>query len=262
MNDDSPLLSINNLSVVLGGRAIIRSGMSFSLAPGEVVGLLGPNGSGKSTLLRAICGLRKKSGGVVRFGSDDIDSMKPVERALNCAYVAQSEQFVSAYTVLESVLMGRYPHVARFGAYGYGDYVAARAALRRVDLENFEERRVTELSGGEAARVVIARALAQASPILLLDEPTAALDPKHAATIMDLIRELADEGKTILMALHEVNLALSYTDRILFLRSGGILCDTPASEVSADMLQEVYDISWEIWQLGEDGRRVVIPVRQ
>ncbi len=260
MSSDRPLLSIKNLAVTLGGRPIIRPGTSLSLFPGEIVGLLGPNGSGKSTLLRSICGLARKSVGAVQFGRDATDSMKPIERARHCAYVAQSEQFTSAYTVLESVLMGRYPHIARFGSYGYADYAAARAALGRVDLEEFEGRKVTELSGGEAARVVIARALAQAPPVLLLDEPTAALDPKHAAAIMSLIRELADEGKAILMALHEVNLALTYTNRIIFLKDGEILGDTPTSAVTADQLEEVYDISWEIWQLGGQGRRVVVPL--
>lgn len=261
MHNTPSSLLVKNLSVHLGGKEILhRDDMSFSLAPGEIVGILGPNGSGKSTLLRAISGLVRKSAGVVQFGKKDADSMNPRERAIACAYVAQSEQFTSAYTVLESVLMGRYPHLTRFATYRDEDYDIALSSLQRVHLEGFEDRRVTELSGGEGARVVIARALAQASPFLLLDEPTAALDPKHAQLIMNLVRELASEGKAILMALHEVNLALSCTDRILFLQNGRLLEDTPSSEVSGDLLENVYGISWEIWQLGENGRRLVVPL--
>ena len=261
MYDTKPSLLVKNLSVHLGGKEILhRNSMSFSLNPGEIVGILGPNGSGKSTLLRAVSGLIRKTAGVVQFGARDADSMNARERAVACAYVAQSEQFTSAYTVLESVLMGRYPHLTRFASYHGRDYDIALASLKRVHLEGFEHRRVTELSGGEGARVVIARALAQASPFLLLDEPTAALDPKHAQLIMNLVRELASEGKAILMALHEVNLALSCTDRILFLQDGHLLSDTPSIDVNGDLLENVYGISWEIWQLGDNGRRVVIPL--
>lgn len=260
MSVAAPSLLVKDLSVTLGGKEILHGdGMSFSLFPGEIAGVLGPNGSGKSTLLRAISGLVRKSGGVVHLGARDAGSMSARERAVACAYVAQSEPFASAYTVLESVLMGRYPHLPRLAPYGAEDRDIALAALARVGLDGFGERRVTELSGGEGARVVIARAIAQASPLLLLDEPTAALDPRHARLIMNLAREVASEGRTVLMALHEVNLALSGADRILFLQKGRLLRDTPSSEVDGDLLESVYGISWEIWQLGESGRTVAVP---
>lgn len=257
----TPSLFVKDLSVTLDGVEILRGGgVSFSLFPCEITGILGPNGGGKSTLLRAISGLVRKSGGSLRFGTRDADSMSFKERAVACAYAAQNEQFTSAYSVLESVLMGRYPHLPRFASYSSDDRRASLGALERVGLGGFENRRVTELSGGESARVVIARALAQASPLLLLDEPTAALDPKHAQLIANLTREIASEGKTVLMALHDVNLALSGVDRILFLREGRLISDRPSSEVSGDLLKSVYGISWEIWPLGDEGKRVAVPL--
>jgi len=264
MNTDKISLSVQNLSVRLRGKDILRGdGLSFSLREGEIAGLLGPNGSGKSTLLRAITGLVPRGGGVVRFGDEAPGRFpNPRERALLCAYVAQNEQFTAAYTVIESVMMGRYPHISRFGSYRAADYELASDALKRVDLGGFENRRVTALSGGEAARVVIARALAQATPVLLLDEPTAALDPRHAMMVSRLLRDLASEGKAILVAMHEVNLALGCTDRILFLRGGRLVSDTAADAVDEKLLRSVYGISWEIWKLGSSGRRFVLPIEE
>lgn len=260
MTYNKPLLLVQNLSARLGGKEILHGdGLSFSLREGEIVGLLGPNGSGKSTLLRAISGIVRTQPGAVRFGQREGSAMTTRERALHCAYVAQSERFTAAYTVIESVMMGRYPHIARFGSYRAQDFEIALDALDRVDLGGFENRKVTELSGGEAARVVLARALAQGTPVMLLDEPTAALDPQHAQSVMSLLRKLASQGKTILIALHEVNLALSNTDRILFLQDGRLRSDTASGNVGADLLQDVYGISWEIWELGETGRKVVVP---
>lgn len=257
MNAYSTTMEVRNMAVRLGGRDILPGGLSFSMSGGEVAGLLGPNGSGKSTLLKAISGLVKPSAGSVSFREREASAMPARERALCCAYVAQQETAAAAYTVLESVLMGRYPHIRRFGTYRDTDYDAAETALERVGMSGFESRRVTELSGGERARVFLARAIAQASPVLLLDEPTAALDPKSADLVMRLVRELAGEGRTVLMALHEVNLALSGASRILFLKGGRLHNDTPAEDVGEELLESIYGISWEIWTLG--ARRVAVP---
>lgn len=254
-------LSIKSLSVTAGGREILRpDSLSFELSPGEIVGLLGPNGSGKSTLLRTICGLVKKNGGAVNYGEKDTDTMKPKELARTFGYVAQSEKFTSAYTVIESVLMGRYPHMSRFQDYGKEDYRIAHDSLCRVGLEHFDGRIVTELSGGEASRVVIARVLAQQTPVLLLDEPTAALDPKHSMTIMSLLRKLASEERSILIALHDINLALGGVDRVIFLKDGAIVDDRSASSVDEDILEQVYDLPWEIVHREESERTVAIPI--
>ena len=176
------MLSVENLRVELSGK-IILSDVSFRMNYGEVTGLLGPNGSGKSTLIRSIAGLVRKRGGRITLGGCDLGVISPKRRARTLAYVPQNTSFEAPYTVLESVVMGRYPHLGRFGRYGRNDYKISSEALEKGGLAGFEERVVTTLSGGESARVSIARALTQDSPVILLDEPMVSLDPKHSLII-------------------------------------------------------------------------------
>ncbi|MDR3255049.1 MAG: ABC transporter ATP-binding protein [Synergistaceae bacterium] len=253
-------LSVESLSVYLGGREILKSGaISFSIASGEIVALLGPNGSGKSTLIRALSGLIKKQSGTVKYRGENISSAGAKDLAKIFAHVSQSEQFASAYTVLESVVMGRYPRLEGFENYGGADYEAAADSLQRVSLFGFGDRIVTELSGGEAARVSIARALAQDTPVLLLDEPTAALDPKHALEVKRLTKEIAGEGKIVLAAIHDVNLAIEMADRLIFIKAGAIVADIHSDNVDENILEDVYEIPWEIWVMGKGNRRVAMP---
>jgi iron complex transport system ATP-binding protein len=201
----------------------------------------------------------KKNCGTVKYCGTDIASLRTRELAKIFAHVSQSERFSAAYTVLESVVMGRYPHLDNFSSYDDGDYDKARDSMRRVSLQGFENRVVTELSGGESARVMIARALAQDTPVILLDEPTASLDPKHSQEIMRLMRELAEEGRIILAAIHDINLAMGAASRLLFLKNGEITADRKADEVDAKILEDIYDIPWEICLVGDAGRRMAIP---
>jgi iron complex transport system ATP-binding protein len=252
------MLSVRNVGVALAGQEVIfPEAMSFEIGHGEIAALLGPNGSGKSTLLGAISGLVKKQRGEVLYDGAGVASLAAKDRARIFASVPQNERFQSDYTVLESVVMGRYPYLGSFDGYSAPDYEIARESLDRVGLSGFGDRIVTRLSGGEAARVVIARALTQDSPVMLLDEPAAALDPKHALIIMDLMRDLAAEGRIILMAMHDINLAISSSDRLLFVVSGLLAGDMPASEVSEDVLERVYGIPWEIWSAGETSPRLI-----
>lgn len=260
MNIKHSTLSVRSLSVSAGGREILKPAFtSFEALSGEIVGLLGPNGSGKSTLLKSICGLMKKNSGAVAYNNRETDIMSRKECARTFGYMSQSEAFTSAYTVIESVVMGRYPHLRGFANYSREDYDIARDSLRRVELEGFESRFVTELSGGESARVIIARALAQQTPVILLDEPTAALDPRHSHILMKLMRELASEGRIVLIAIHDINLALNGVDRMLFLKNGAIVSDSDTSLVDAHLLELVYDIPWKISEADESGRIFAIP---
>jgi iron complex transport system ATP-binding protein len=255
------ILSIDSLSVYLGYKEILKGGaMSFTANGGEIIAILGPNGSGKSTLLRAINGIVKKSSGRISFDGKDTEPLKTKERARIFAHVSQSEHFAAAYTVLESVTMGRYPHLRRFENYSAQDIDIARLSMRRLSLEGFEKRIVTELSGGESARVAIARALAQDTPVLLLDEPTAALDPKYSLNIMRAARELADEGRIVIAAIHDINLAMLATDRLIFLKEGTIISDRASDDVDGRILEYIYDIPWELFTTGTNNRKVAFPL--
>jgi iron complex transport system ATP-binding protein len=257
------VLSIESLSVYLGGKEILKGGaMSFRAEQGQVVGILGPNGCGKSTLLGSICGLIKKSGGRITLDGSDVSALKTKDRALMFSHVEQNERLSAAYTVLESVVMGRYPHLKSFENYSVQDFEIARAAIHRLSLGGFEKRLITELSGGESARVSIARALAQDSPILLLDEPTAALDPKHSLKVMRVARELAEEGRIVIAAIHDINLAMLYTDRLIFLKEGTIISDRKSRDVDGRILEYVYDVPWVLFETGAMNRRVAFPTEE
>jgi iron complex transport system ATP-binding protein len=257
------ILSINSLSVYLGGKEILKEGaMSFIAESGQIIGILGPNGSGKSTLLRAISGLIKNNAGQVTFNGKNTSRLKTKERARIFAHVGQSERFAAAYTVLESVVMGRYPHLKRFENYSSGDFEKARISMRRLSLEGFEKRTVTELSGGESARVAIARALSQDTPVLILDEPTAALDPKYALDVMRIAREIANEGRIVLAAIHDINLAMLTTDRVIFLKEGSIISDRESRNIDGRILEYVYDIQWELFTTGTRDRRFAFPLEE
>ncbi|MDR1650949.1 MAG: ABC transporter ATP-binding protein [Synergistaceae bacterium] len=254
------MLSVKNLSVALSGSAILKD-VSLDAGSGRVTALLGPNGSGKSTLLKAILGVIKKTGGKIAFKDTDFASIDLKARARICSCVHQNVLFSSPYTVLEYVLMGRYPHLGSFDYYGLSDYRMAREMIKRVGLAGFEERIVTTLSGGEAARTAIAQALTQDSPVMLLDEPTAALDPRHSMIVSEIIGELAAEKRVVLMAVHDVNMALDCSDRLIFLKNGAVYKDMDSRDITGGILRDVYDIPWEILPVGNDGRRAAIPVR-
>jgi iron complex transport system ATP-binding protein len=253
------MLSVKNLLVELSGKRILSGSVSFSIRPGEVVALLGANGSGKSTLIRALIGLVKKSAGEIFYNGDDTGLLPPKLKARMFAYVPQNIIFQSAYTVIESVVMGRYPHIKRFGRYEKIDFEMAVSSLENVGLSDFRDRIVTTLSGGEAARVAFARALTQDTPVLLLDEAMSALDPKHAIGMMASMRQLASEGRMLLVAMHDINLALNNTDRVIFLKNGGIYGDIKTANIDERILEGVYDIPWKIWSTDDGKKLVAIP---
>lgn len=253
-----PLLSVRGLRVRLGSCEILK-GIDVDLSGGQVVALLGPNGSGKSTLLAAAGGIGRRSGGSVELLGDDIDRLPRREVARRVAVVPQQTGFLMPFTVLETVLMGRFPVAGRFARLSSEDEQAAGDALGMVDLGSFGDRLVTDLSGGEAQRVTIARALAQDTPILLLDEPVSALDPKHAMAVFRLLDLLKKEGRGVIVALHDINLALRFADRIVFLKDG--ILHEPASPglVDENMLAEIFDTRWRLETLSS-GDRAAFPL--
>ena len=249
-------LSAKNLSVGYGGRPVLRH-LDLELAPGRLVALLGPNGCGKSTLLSALCGLLSLQEGSIVIDGAPLASLSRLALARKVALVPQASAFTLPFSVDEVVLMGRYPHLGRFGRLGPEDRTIAAEALKAVGLGGFGTRLVNALSGDEVQRVTLARALAQETGTLLLDEPTSALDPGHVVDVMALLERLRDDGKSLVVALHDVNVALASADAVAFLKEGSLIRLCRPDEVDGELLREVYGVEWRVgrWQ----GQAVALP---
>lgn len=225
------------------GRGPVLCGVSFEVPSGDFVAVVGPNGAGKSTLLRVAAGLVQPSRGEALIGEQPVAALSRNEIARQVALVPQESLMMFHFPVLEIVLMGRHPHLSAWQFEGRAEVEAARKALSQVGLEGFEERRFQELSGGEKQRVVLARAIAQAAPILLLDEPTAFLDLRHQVEIYDVLHDLSSAGITIVAVTHDINLAGAYCDHTLALRDGQVMAHgTPQEVLRKDLLEEVYGV--------------------
>lgn len=223
------------------GRPVLND-LNLAMAAGEMVGLLGPNGSGKTTLLRAIAGSLAPASGEVRVMGGNVCALPMKERAKRMAFVPQRPESVPGFTVFDMTLMGRYPHRAFLEDYTSADKAVVREALEETALTHLADRPARTLSGGELQRAYVARAFAQQTAILLLDEAGAGLDPAHAAAIFDRVRlRNRDRGVTVLMAIHDLNMAALYCDRLVFLRQGAVLADGPTRAVfTPDTLKRVY----------------------
>jgi iron complex transport system ATP-binding protein len=254
-----PSLDIENLTFGYNGVPVI-SNVTFGIHPGEFVGIIGPNGSGKSTLLRLLAGIARPDSGYVRLDGRPINEIPRRHVARKIAVVPQETTFTFAFTALETVLMGRSPHLGRFALEGQKDIEIARAAMDATDTWDLCNRRMDTLSGGEKQRVVISRALAQEPSVLLLDEPTAALDIRHQVDIYRLLGRLHDSaGLTIAMVLHDLNLAARICHRLILLHRGEIRSDGPPSEVMhARLLSEVYETDLRVEIDSHSGSPVVV----
>jgi len=217
--------------------------VSFAVAAGETLGIIGPNGSGKSTLVRLLSGVLVPNKGEIRLHGRSLATYTSPQRARCIAVVPQETAIEFAFTVTETVLMGRAPHLGRFAFEGDRDLAAAHEAMRRTGVAHLAERALHELSGGERQRVILARALAQDAEILLLDEPAAFLDIRHEVGIYDLLDDLRREGRTIVSVLHDLNLAALYCDRILMLNEGRVVAlGTPDEVITYQAITAVYGV--------------------
>jgi iron complex transport system ATP-binding protein len=252
-------IELDGVTVRLGGRPVVRE-VTARVERGEWVALIGPNGAGKTTLLRAIAGLVRHEGHVSLFGRAAAD-LERRERARLLAVVPQEPETPPWLTVAEYALMGRTPHLGPLAREGAADRDAAARALDRLGLEPFAERALGTISGGERQRVVVARALAQEAPIVLLDEPTAALDIGHQQQALELLDALRSaDGLTLVAAMHDLTLAAQYADRVLLLAEGRIVADgTPADVLTESALAEHYGASVRVLML--DDRIAVLPSR-
>ena len=257
------LLSVNGVSVVYGEserqpRAL--DAVSLTVDAGEVVALVGPNGSGKTTLLRAVTSTVKLTSGRVVLCGKNVTGMRPREVAQLVSVLPQEPVLPAAFRAIECVVMGRSPYLRLLQAEGSDDLMIVRRAMEATDTWRLAERRVGELSGGERQRVVLARSLAQETPVLLLDEPTAHLDLGNQAAILGLVRRIANQqNKAVLAVVHDLTLA-SQCDRVAVLAAGRLVADGPPAEViNPEMIERVYGWPAHILHHPVTGLPVVAP---
>ncbi len=250
-------LVLDAVSVTIGGRPVV-AGVSLTVPTGSLLAVVGPNGAGKTSLLRALVGL-VPYGGAMRFRDADLAALSATERARLTGYLPQRADVAWALSVRDVVGLGRLPHGDPFGRLSSADRRAVDGALERLDLAGFADRPVTELSGGERARVMLARVLAGEAPLLVLDEPTAALDAAHQFEVAGLMRALAAEGTTVVAVLHDLTLAARFADQVLVLDPGRAAASgPPQSALTETRLAETFGLS--SMMVAIDGRQVPIPV--
>lgn len=235
-------ISLQGLGFAYDTRPVLE-GITLELAEGEVLALVGPNGSGKSTLLRNIAGILKPTAGSVYLDFKELRKFTPRELARLLGAVEQERHVGFDFTVRELVELGRLPHLGRLERLGPEDREAVRRAMALTHIEEFADRPISTLSGGERQRVFLAIALAQDPKALLLDEPTAHLDINYQLEIMEIIRERARAGLTVIMALHDLNLAAQYADRMALLHRGRVLAlGRPEEVLSPERIKEAFGV--------------------
>jgi len=254
------MLKIKHLSVSYGDRQVLYD-IDLEVGSGQVVALIGPNGAGKSTLIRAAGGVIPIQSGRISTNGDDFSTLAPMQRARYMATVPQAVSLPAAFTVWETVLMGRTPYLGFLGQTSRADEELARRSLERVHALRLSDRRVGELSGGEAQRVLLARALTQSTPILLLDEPTAHLDLQYQVSLLELVHDLArTEQLAVLIALHDLNLAARTADRIALMVAGRIRSvGAPREVLTPEAVSEAYCWPVHVVEHPVSGGPLVLP---
>ena len=243
-------LVIKDLNVDVTGKALVKKA-SLSVGSGELVALLGPNGAGKTSLIRAALNLEKTSTGKVTISGQDARALSAGARARKVAYLPQSRPLAWPNRVEDIVSLGRFSHGASLGRLSPTDATAVAAAMSACDITHLANRRADTLSGGELARVHCARAFAAQAPLLIADEPIAALDPRHQFRIMDLIQRFVSDGGGALVVLHDIQLAARYASRLVWMKDGCILADgSPEETLTTSRLEDVYGVKAVI----ENGR--------
>ena len=244
----SPAIGAQGLFYEVEAETLL-DGVDLHADRGQLVGLIGPNGAGKSTLLRAISGMLRYRGGTVCLDGADLNAISAKDVAARLALVPQIAPYTHGFTALELVLMGRYPHLGPFQIEGREDDRIAKDAMRLTEIEQFADRTLDTLSGGERQRVFLARALAQQPRILLLDEPTSNLDVFHQIKVLDLVRQLVDDGLTAVAAIHDLNMAARYCDRLVLLSEGRVLADGPPEDVlSPEIVESAFGVKSAVYR--------------
>jgi iron complex transport system ATP-binding protein len=249
-------LDCENAGVGRGGRSVL-DGVSFRCEVPQLVGIVGPNGAGKSTLMRAMTGLQEHSGSIA-WNGQAVAGIPAGERARSIAYMPQERTVHWAMDCLDVVLLGRLPHRPVFAGASASDLRHAREAMERMDVLGFARRAFNALSGGEQARVLIARMLAQQPGVYIADEPVNGLDPAHQIALMQILQGVVAEGRSVFVSLHDLTLASRWCDRLLLLHEGRLVADgTPQAVLDRTRLAEVYGIRAEGVVI--DGRPAMVP---
>jgi iron complex transport system ATP-binding protein len=250
-------LTAENLNVALAGRTVLKN-VSLSLTLGHLVALVGPNGAGKTTLLRALAGLIP-SEGLIRVNGDALSSLPLRERAKRFGYLPQGHVVHWPLPARDIVALGRYPHgVTDPARLTPKDSEAVLRAMQATDVVEFSDRRVTELSGGERSRVALARVLAVEAPVILADEPTASLDPRHQIDVMKNLRTAADNGVLVIVVTHDLGLAARFADHALVLSDGRLVSQgAPGEALSEQVMAKVFRI--KAYRAEYQSEAVIVP---
>jgi len=239
-------VNIDGLKFAYNGREVLRE-LDLTIEEREFLGIVGPNGSGKTTLLKNIGGVLEPTGGGIYLDGKSIGSLSSKKIATKVAALQQENHVGFDFTVREVVEMGRFAHLNRFERHGADDHRAVDRALTVTDLEEFSDRYVNQLSGGEKQRVFLALAIAQEPDLLLLDEPTSSLDINYQIKIMETVRGLKEEGITVIAAIHDLNLAAHYTDKVAMMSQGGIkVLGDPCRVLTRENISDTFGVEVEV----------------
>jgi len=253
-------IRLDNLHVSLGGAPVL-TGIDARLEGGVLTGVIGPNGAGKSTLARAVLGLIEPAAGQVLIDEAPLSTIPRSELARRIAYLPQGQQLGWPLSVARLVALGRLPHLAPFSRMTAADEAAVERAMARTDVLPLAARTATELSGGERARALLARALAVDAAALIADEPLASLDPAHQLDVMTLLAAEAHQGRLVVAVLHDLTMAARFCDRLLLISHGRIVADGPPDMVlTAELLASAYDV--RAWKGEAEGHRLVVPLER
>lgn len=255
------MLKIKNVSLGYPKRPEILHDISLEIRPGEMLALIGKNGAGKTTLIRGLTGLLPLRSGEITYKGINLAMIPLRERAKLISVVPQAAALPSGYTVYETVSHGRTPYLNWYGRLSADDQRIIDHAIHLTGLDNFTEKEISTLSGGEQQRVILARALTQNAPVMILDEPTNSLDLYYQVALLELEREICrEEGLAAIFIIHDLNLAARFADRIAILKDGRITaCGTPAEVLREDILSDVYDLPVRILADPEEEVLIVLP---
>ncbi len=243
-----PVIAAREVSCEVGA-ALLLDRVNLTADRAQLIGLIGPNGAGKSTLLRTIAGILGHDHGAVLLDGAEIASLSPKDIASNLALVPQIAPYTHSFTSLELVLMGRYPHLGRFQIESARDRDIARGAMALTETEKLSERTLDTLSGGERQRVFVSRALAQKPRVLLLDEPTSNLDILHQLKVLGLVRRLVETGLTAIAAIHDLQMAARYCDRLVLLSAGRVAATgTPEQVLSTENIESAFGVRSAVYR--------------